>query len=224
MGILNNDTQTVDAVLTKVGKRRLAEGHGLNIQAFGLSDDFASYFLWNANHPSGSTKYGEAIEGLPLPEAVTNAGNALRYSLTTRDRNILFNPVINVPGITTDSNTIRIEGHGSEHNFTLKPSLINGPSGGNNFTFKVADTTGLNFSGASKINKSPSTIDFPRAVGVLKPAEFHGSHLVIGAEPTETAFETLITVTEDNTSATEIDVRVLIDANIYQKPSDKLKV
>ena len=222
MGLLNSDTQTVDAVLTKVGKRRMAEGSGLNITSFALSDDYASYFLYNPDHVSGSAQYGQAIENLPLPEAVTNSHNAMRFCLVTRERNILFNPIINVPGVTTDNNFLRIEDSGLDYAITITPSLINGDGVSPNFSFKFADTTGLNITGGTMINNGGSTIDFPRSQGVLKPMEYHGTSITVSASPTETAFETLLTVSELNSGATEQDIRFLIDANILQQPTDRI--
>ena len=70
MGFLDSDSVTVDAILTKHGRYKLANGEGLNISHFALSDDGVDYTLWNVDHPSGSAKYGEAIEKLPLIEAV----------------------------------------------------------------------------------------------------------------------------------------------------------
>ena len=47
MGVLNNSSITVDAILTKHGRRKLAEGSGLGITKFSLSDDGIDYNLWN---------------------------------------------------------------------------------------------------------------------------------------------------------------------------------
>ena len=223
MGILNNDTTIVDAVLTKVGKRKLDEGTGLNISSFALSDDFTHYGLYNPDHPSGSAQYGEAIENIPLPEAVTSAGNALRFHLTTRDRNILFNPIIRIPGITTDNNTVRLEDQGFDNSFTFRPTLVNGPGGTGKFIFKVSDTTNLMFRGAQKLDLSPSHIAFPREQDVAKPAEFVGTHLEIAADTSDTAFAVLVSISEENTGATEVDAKVIVDANILRQPTDKLK-
>ena len=65
MGYLDGDTVTVDAILTKSGRRRLSEGT-FNISHFALSDDFIDYSLWNINHPSGSDSYDDSITSLPL--------------------------------------------------------------------------------------------------------------------------------------------------------------
>ena len=64
MGYLDNASITVDAVLTKKGREILKDGGALNISSFTLSDVGVDYTLWNTSHPSGSAKYGEAIENL----------------------------------------------------------------------------------------------------------------------------------------------------------------
>ena len=222
MGILNNDTQIVDAILTKVGKRRLAEGSGLGIESFALGDDYTNYLLYNPDHVSGSAYYGEAIEGLPLPEAVPSAGNAIRSHLVTRDRNILYNPIIRVNGIDTANDFLRIVDSGKEGEIQIVPQAVNFNS--SDFIFKVANKTGLHFSGAQETNLTPTTIsNSPRKVGYQVPAEFQGSKLHIQANPTKTAFETVIPITSMAAGATQIDVRVLVNANIYLPNPGKIK-
>ena len=39
MGMLDNDSIVVDAILTNHGRKKLAMGHGLGISKFALSDD-----------------------------------------------------------------------------------------------------------------------------------------------------------------------------------------
>ena len=222
MGILNNDTQTVDAILTKEGKLALAEGRGLNITGFALSDDFMNYKDYNTAHVSGSSFYAEALENLPLPEAITNSQHAMRFALSTRERNLLFNPYIILAGYSlSDNNVLRIEDQGSEYAIELKPKLVNG-TGTPVFQFEVSDTSGLMFSGATRIDKSPSVVNYPRTQKVLSPATFEGSHLMIQADATETAFRTLITIGEMNSGASKIDVEILVDGNIDTKNADKL--
>ena len=94
MGLLDNDTTTVDAILTKKGRLKLAQGQGLNIDGFAMFDDFVNYNDYNVNHPSGSAQYASAITGLPMPEAFPNALHAARYGLVNRSRDITFNPFI----------------------------------------------------------------------------------------------------------------------------------
>ena len=55
MGYLNNNTVTVDAILTKKGRELLARNDGsFRITQFSLADDEIDYTLYNPNHPSGS--------------------------------------------------------------------------------------------------------------------------------------------------------------------------
>ena len=88
MGYLDNSTIVVDAVLTKEGRKRLAQGQGLNIQYFTLSDSGIDYRLWNPDHPSGSAFYGEAIENLPSLEAIPRGEFYMRNKLVTLPQDV----------------------------------------------------------------------------------------------------------------------------------------
>ena len=70
MGYLDSTTVTVDAVLTKQGRKIISEGSPLDITHFTLSDTGVDYTLWNADHLSGSAFYGSAIDDLPMVEAL----------------------------------------------------------------------------------------------------------------------------------------------------------
>ena len=118
MGILDNDTVVVDAILTKIGRQKLANGQPLNITKFAFGDTGVDYTLYNPNHPSGSDSYGKAITSLPMLEAVPDDNVFLRSKLYgTGERNIQnfsFITVENtsvtitkVPG-ATESNPITI--------------------------------------------------------------------------------------------------------------------
>ena len=96
MGYLDGSTITVDAILTGEGRRKLAEGAGLGITKFTLSDDGVDYKLWNPNHASGSTYYGEAINELPNLEAITDSHVGMRYHLMTMDRDRVFLPNLSI--------------------------------------------------------------------------------------------------------------------------------
>jgi hypothetical protein len=70
MAILNNNTVTIDAVLTAKGRELLARNDGsFRITQFSLADDEIDYTLYNPSQPSGSAFYGQAIEAMPLMEA-----------------------------------------------------------------------------------------------------------------------------------------------------------
>ena len=94
MGYLDNDTIVVDAILTKHGRKLLAQGQGLGITKFALSDDGIDYDLYNVDHPSGSANYANAITNLPQLEATPDDFTMMTYKLTTLDRNIKYLPYI----------------------------------------------------------------------------------------------------------------------------------
>ena len=47
MGILDNDTVIVDAILTKIGRQKLAQGQPLGISKFAFGDTGVDYTLYN---------------------------------------------------------------------------------------------------------------------------------------------------------------------------------
>jgi len=54
MAFLDNSGDIIlDAVLTDVGRRRMAQGN-FRITKFALGDDEIDYTTYNPNHPSGS--------------------------------------------------------------------------------------------------------------------------------------------------------------------------
>lgn len=95
MGFLSNTLVTVDAVLTKKGRELLARNDGsFQITQFSVADDDIDYTLYNPDHPSGSAFYGEAIEAMPLMEALVDETQMLRYKLVTLPRGTSKLPVI----------------------------------------------------------------------------------------------------------------------------------
>tara|TARA_B100000497_G_C7643422_1_gene386894 strand:- start:544 stop:1200 length:657 start_codon:yes stop_codon:yes gene_type:complete len=97
MGYLNNNVVTVDAILTTKGRELLAKGDGsFSITQFALGDDEIDYTLYNPNHPSGSAFYGQAIENMPLIEAIPNEMQSMKYKLVTLPRGTAKMPVLDV--------------------------------------------------------------------------------------------------------------------------------
>jgi hypothetical protein len=95
MGYLDNSSVIVDAVLTRKGRELLSKNQ-FNITQFALGDDEIDYTLYNENHPNGTAFYGEAIENLPLIEAIPNENNTLISKLITLPRNTTTIPVLSV--------------------------------------------------------------------------------------------------------------------------------
>lgn len=102
MGYLDNTTVTVDAILTKKGRELLAQGgNAFNITKFALSDDEIDYNLYLPAHTEGTSKYGEAIEAMPVVEAVPDQNYVLRHKLITLPKGNLKLPKLGVGGATT---------------------------------------------------------------------------------------------------------------------------
>ena len=97
MGYLNNSIVTVDAILTRAGRAALAKGDGsFKITQFALADDEIDYTLYNPNNASGSSYYGQAIENMPLLEAIPDETQAMKYLLTTLPRGSSKIPVVDL--------------------------------------------------------------------------------------------------------------------------------
>ena len=95
MGYLDNTSITVDAFLTKRGRELLARGDGsFNITQFALADDEIDYTLYNESHPNGSQYFGEAIENMPLLEAIPDENNIMIHKLVTLPRGTTKLPII----------------------------------------------------------------------------------------------------------------------------------
>ena len=71
MGFLDNSSITVDAILTKIGRKRISDG-SFRVSKFSLSDEEIDYTLYDVTHPNGTDAYGTAIENMNLLEAVSN--------------------------------------------------------------------------------------------------------------------------------------------------------
>ena len=97
MAILNNNTVTIDAVLTAKGRELMASNDGsFQITQFSLADDEVDYTLYNPQHPSGSAFYGQAIEAMPLIEAFPDDTQIMIFKLVTLPRGTAKLPVISV--------------------------------------------------------------------------------------------------------------------------------
>ena len=95
MGYLDNSSITVDAILTRKGRELLSRNDGsFNITQFALGDDEIDYTLFNENHPNGSQYSGEAIENMPLIEAITDETNIMKSRLVTLNRGTSVIPFI----------------------------------------------------------------------------------------------------------------------------------
>lgn len=96
MGYLDNTTITVDAILTKKGREKLASGQSLNITQFALGDDEIDYSLYDAAHPKGSAFYDASIKATPILEASPDETQVLKYKLVTLPKNTTKIPQVSL--------------------------------------------------------------------------------------------------------------------------------
>jgi hypothetical protein len=118
MGYLDNSSITVDAILTKRGRELLSRNDGsFKITQFALGDDEIDYSLFNENHPNGTQYSAEAIENMPLIEAIPNGANMMNSKLITLTRGANAIPYIQVTNATISVN--------QGQSFQVTPSTFN---------------------------------------------------------------------------------------------------
>ncbi len=107
MAYLNNEEITIDAILTKKGREKLASGEGLNITQFALGDDEIDYSLYEPAHPKGSAYYDTAIKAIPITEASPDETQVLRYKLVTLPKGTTKIPKVEfgVPSISVNQSS-----------------------------------------------------------------------------------------------------------------------
>lgn len=107
MAYLDNTEITVDAILTKKGREKLAAGNGLNITKFALGDDEIDYSLYEPAHPKGSAYYDAAIRAIPITEASPDETQVLKYKLVTLPKGTTKIPQVEfgVPNIAVTQNS-----------------------------------------------------------------------------------------------------------------------
>lgn len=156
MGYLDNSSVIVDAILTKKGRELLSREDGsFKITQFALADDEIDYTLYNESHPNGSAFYGEAIENLPLIEAIPNENNTMISKLSTLPRGTTKIPVLNL-----QSSNITI---GRSANFTITPNTLNfDTTTETGYTFTIADRRLIQGGSTSdgRTSTVPTTIPF----------------------------------------------------------------
>jgi len=93
---IDNQTITIDAVLTKKGREILAKTGNLNITSFALADDEVDYSLYQPNHPNGSAFFDIALRNTPVFEPLTDETQVMKYKLVTLNQGVTSIPVISI--------------------------------------------------------------------------------------------------------------------------------
>jgi hypothetical protein len=97
MAFLDNSGDIIlDAVLTDLGRKRMAEGK-FNITQFALGDEEINYRLYNINHEDGPGSADLEILQTPLLEAFTNNESLMKSRLISyANDTLLYMPVMKV--------------------------------------------------------------------------------------------------------------------------------
>jgi len=212
MGYLDGSTITVDAILTGEGRRKLAEGAGLGITKFTLSDDGVDYKLWNPNHASGSTYYGEAINELPNLEAITDSHVGMRYHLMTMDRDRVF-----LPNLSIEPSEVIITQQGAVGKKTI--SVVTENFDVESYEFKLFDTSAFKVNMGTK-DVGSSTHQFNALQEIPSPGKVGPTtQLTIMAKPLTKKVSTIIEVYGVNSGAVGF-IGVTGTRNIRELPRD----
>jgi len=118
MAYLDNTEITVDAILTKKGRQKLASGQSLNITKFALGDDEIDYTLYEPAHPKGTNYYDSAIRAIPITEASPDETQVLRYKLVTLPKGTTQIPTVKFAGVTAIASNQNEGGTGLTPNTT----------------------------------------------------------------------------------------------------------
>ena len=102
MGFLDSTAVTIDATLTRLGRKRLVEGNFM-IDSFTLSDEGVDYTLYDINHPSGSDSYGTVIENMNVLEVSPVRSGFMSYLVDYSLANKTFGLDVDYPPRADDS-------------------------------------------------------------------------------------------------------------------------
>ena len=198
MGYLNSQIITVDAILTTKGRQLLSQGN-FNITQFALSDDEIDYTLYNPNHPSGSSYYGEAIENMPLLEAFPDETQIMKYKLITLPRGTAKIPILDV-----GTNNIILKQGAS---YTITPQTLNYLGGNtreqNGYTATIYNAVLMNtFLGVGINTPNAQALNSTTTIGTNVSKTVIGTSISLTATTVNTIF---------SSGATQAQTTILIE-------------
>ena len=219
MGLLDNDTVIVDAILTKLGRQKLANGQPLGITQYAFGDTGVDYTLYNPNHPNGSSDYGSAITSLPMLEAVPDDNVFLRFKLYGEgERNVQ-----NFSFITATSGTSvtisKIAGETESSPVTIVPQVFPKIQGAL-FNYKILDMRGLTLEGVNPLSVNINSGDFN--AGNLPPFDHpepvvanisSQGNLIINTQPQQITSQRSVGVEVSRDGAASTFVTLTLEAN-----------
>jgi len=195
MGFLDNTTITVDAILTKKGRRRLSQG-AFKITKFALSDEEIDYNLYDITHPNGTDSYGTVIENMNLMEAIPNRTSFMSY---------LVNKSVGGATLKIDSKTYKVD-FGTP--IAITPETVGAPT--EKYVWEIENRNIIRFKSANSATKITA-----KSATVI--AQVFGAPL-----PNAT---TILTVTGENSGlpariSITVNTKIGADGNAYGPDDD----
>ena len=189
MGFLDNTTITVDAILTKKGREKLASTGQLGIVKYAFADDDIDYTLYDTSHPNGSTYYGAVLENMPVLEAFVDETQVMRYKLFTdnKDLSVLSTLEVETPRV--------LQNNTSAYQIDVTTT---GYSGTDSYDFTILNTdvvTMVGPNGEQVTTNQDGRSGVIRAVGYVKVT----ANVLSGTAP---ILQTVLFVTSRKTGAT----------------------
>ena len=155
MAYLNNETLTVDAILTKKGRELLAKGEGFEITQFAVADDEVDYTLYTTSHPLGTNFFGAVIENMPVLEASPDETQNMRFKLVSLPKGTKEIPVISI-GVAVIELTA-----GRDTAFPIRPTTSQGLNGsGFGYTAVLLNSDAATLVGSGLSGVQPTTPTF----------------------------------------------------------------
>lgn len=157
MAYLDNTTITVDAILTKKGREKLAAGQPLAISQFALGDDEIDYQLYDSAHPKGSSFYDAAIKATPILEASPDETQVLKYKLVTLPKS-----TTKIPQVSINVGSIAAKTTGGQFPITPTTSPAGNKNGG--YTAILGNKNAGTIVGEGLANVNTTTTTFANSV------------------------------------------------------------
>ncbi len=159
MAFLDNSGDIIlDAVLTDIGRKRMARGN-FRITKFTIGDDEIDYSLYNKSHPSGSAYFDLEILQTPILEAFTQPNANINYGLVSYARQDL----LYIPSAVINEKT-------------FSPRIASRSASKN--VFFLADNTKTNASGQPTSKVMTATSNVPDA-NILISSDLSGRFILI---------------------------------------------
>ena len=189
MGFLDNSTITVDAILTKVGRRKLSAGT-FNITRYALSDEEIDYTLYDVSHPNGTDSYGAVIENMNLLEAVPIRDNFMSYLVNESPA-----------GATLNISPLNHTSVDYPTNIPINPQTIGGST--ENYTFTIANRNVVRFKGSPALTTKTGTAVILAAQQFGTPSPSATTTVTVTGE--DSGISALVTITVNTTTGASGD-------------------